>query len=83
MRERIAVVAREHHRSMNSEIIARLDRSLIQEGALEDDTRLRMDSPELSVAERELLQHFRKMTPQRQSALTAFITPDASPEASE
>ena len=28
MRERIADVAREHHRSMNSEIIARLERSL-------------------------------------------------------
>lgn len=34
MRERIAVVARNHHRSMNSEIIARLEASLIvDEGA--------------------------------------------------
>jgi len=31
MRERIAEVARTHHRSMNSEIIARLEQSLIQE----------------------------------------------------
>ena len=30
MRERIAEVARNHHRSMNSEIIARLEQSLIQ-----------------------------------------------------
>lgn len=29
MREQIAEVAREHHRSMNSEIIARLERSLL------------------------------------------------------
>lgn len=31
MREKIAEVARTHHRSMNSEIIARLEESLIQE----------------------------------------------------
>jgi len=37
MRERIAEVAREHHRSMNSEIIARLERSLI-DGDLVDET---------------------------------------------
>ena len=36
MRERIAVVARNHHRSMNSEIIARLEQSMLQEGALDD-----------------------------------------------
>lgn len=48
MRERIAEVARNHHRSMNSEIIARLEQSLIQEGALGDEPSLRLDSPELS-----------------------------------
>lgn len=31
MRERIAEVARSHHRSMNSEIIARLERTLVAE----------------------------------------------------
>ena len=35
MRERIADVARNHHRSMNSEIIARLEQSMLQEGALD------------------------------------------------
>lgn len=39
MRERIADVAKEHHRSMNSEIIARLEKSLgtpdIEEGTVE------------------------------------------------
>ena len=59
MRERIAEVARNHHRSMNSEIIARLEQSLIQEGALGDEPSLRLDSPELSLNERELLQRFR------------------------
>ncbi|HAO75153.1 MAG TPA: DNA-binding protein, partial [Pseudomonas sp.] len=41
MRERIAEVARNHHRSMNSEIIARLEQSLLQEGALDDDLSMR------------------------------------------
>jgi len=45
MRERIAEVARNHHRSMNSEIIARLEQSLLQEGALDDDLSMRLDSP--------------------------------------
>lgn len=37
MRERIAVVARDHHRSMNSEIIARLERSLNDPAQAEED----------------------------------------------
>ena len=40
LRERIADVARNHHRSMNSEIIARLEQSMLQEGALDDDLSL-------------------------------------------
>jgi hypothetical protein len=35
MRERIAEVARTHHRSMNSEIIARLERTLLDDDAAE------------------------------------------------
>lgn len=42
MRERIAEVARNHHRSMNSEIIARLEQSLIQEGALGEELSMRL-----------------------------------------
>ncbi|WP_410962142.1 transcriptional regulator AmrZ, partial [Salmonella sp. SAL4457] len=56
MREQIAEVARSHHRSMNSEIIARLEQSLLLEGALQDNLGVRLDSPELSLHERELLQ---------------------------
>ena len=37
MRERIAEVARDHHRSMNSEIIARLERSLNDPIQVEED----------------------------------------------
>jgi len=76
MRERIAEVARNHHRSMNSEIIARLEQSLLQEGALDDDLSMRLDSPELSLHERELLQRFRQLTHRQQNALTSLIGQD-------
>ncbi len=68
MREQIAEVARSHHRSMNSEIIARLEQSLLQEGALQDNLGVRLDSPELSLHERELLQRFRQLTHRQQNA---------------
>ncbi|MBD9414911.1 Arc family DNA-binding protein [Pseudomonas sp. PDM16] len=77
MRERIADVARNHHRSMNSEIIARLEQSLVQEGALGDELNLRLDSPELSLHERELLQRFRQLSHRQQNALVALIAHDA------
>jgi Arc-like DNA binding domain. len=80
MRERIAEVARNHHRSMNSEIIARLEQSLVQEGALGDEPQLRMDSPELSLHERELLKSFRALDPRKQSALVALIAPEVPVE---
>ncbi|EKT4522842.1 Arc family DNA-binding protein [Pseudomonas putida] len=76
MRERIAEVARNHHRSMNSEIIARLEQSLIQEGALGDELSMRLDSPELSLHERELLQRFRQLSHRQQNALVALIAHD-------
>lgn len=76
MRERIAEVARNHHRSMNSEIIARLEQSLIQEGALDDEPSLRLDSPELSLNERELLQRFRQLSHRQQNALVSLIAHD-------
>ena len=76
MRERIAELARNHHRSMNSEIIARLEQSLIQEGALGDEPSLRLDSPELSLNERELLQRFRQLSHRQQNALVSLIAHD-------
>ena len=77
MRERIADVARNHHRSMNSEIISRLEQSLLQEGALNDEPNLRLDSPELSLHERKLLQRFRQLSRRQQNALVALIAHDA------
>ena len=83
MRERIADVARNHHRSMNSEIIARLEQSLIQEDSLGDELNLRLDSPELSLHERELLQRFRQLSRRQQNALVSLITHDAEMAAEE
>ena len=77
MRERIADVARNHHRSMNSEIISRLEQSLLQEGTLNDEPNLRLDSPELSLHERKLLQRFRQLSRRQQNALVALIAHDA------
>ncbi len=62
---------------MNSEIIARLEQSLFQEGALDDELSMRLDSPELSLHERELLQRFRQLSRRQQNALIALIAADA------
>ncbi|MHA6494610.1 Arc family DNA-binding protein [Pseudomonas borbori] len=83
MRERIADVARNHHRSMNSEIIARLEQSMLQEGSLGDDLNMRLDSPDLSLHERELLQRFRQLSRRQQNALVALIAHDAEMAAEE
>lgn len=83
MRERIADVARNHHRSMNSEIIARLEQSMLQESALGDDLSMHLDSPELSLHERELLQRFRQLSRRQQNALVALIAHDAEMAAEE
>ena len=76
MRERIADVARNHHRSMNSEIISRLEQSLFQEGTLDSSPIMHMDSAELSPPERELLQRFRQLSRRQQNALVALIAHD-------
>ena len=76
MRDRIAEVARDQHRSMNSEIIARLESSLQQDGVLTQDNLLRLDSPELSHHERELLQRFRLLAQRQQNALLALMAND-------
>lgn len=61
---------------MNSEIIARLEQSLVQEGALDDELGIRLDSPELSLHERELLQRFRQLSRRQQNALVSLIAQD-------
>ncbi len=68
---------------MNSEIIARLEQSMLQEGALDEDLSLRLDSPELSLHERELLQRFRQLSRRQQNALVALIAHDVEMAAEE
>lgn len=77
MRDRIAEVARAQHRSMNSEIIARLENSLKQDGVLAQSSELNLNSPELSQHERELLMRFRQLAQRQQNALLSLIAQDA------
>ena len=77
MRERIADVARNHHRSMNSEIIARLEHSLIQPGEEEGGAALQLDNQELLPHEQQLLMRFRQLSRRQQNALVALIAHDA------
>ena len=76
MRGRIADVARNHHRSMNSEIISRLEQSLFDEG-VSGAAPMQLDSSELSVHEHELLQRFRQLSRRQQNALVALIAHDS------
>ena len=50
---------------------------MLQEGALDDELGIRLDSPELSLHERELLQRFRQLSRRQQNALVALIAHDA------
>ena len=77
MRDRIAEVAKQHHRSMNSEIIARLEHSLLDLPTLPDfpsrQTLSDQRVEELNQPERELLLRFREMSRRQQNALIALL----------
>ena len=64
-------------RSMNSEIISRLEQSLFHEGVVGDVSPLQLDSAELSIHEHELLQRFRQLSRRQQNALVALIAHDS------
>lgn len=76
MRDRIAEVARAQHRSMNSEIITRLEQSLRNDGQALYNDHLSLDSDELSSHERELLLRFRQLAQRQQNALLSLIADD-------
>lgn len=78
MRARIAEVARHYHRSMNSEIIARLEKTLLAEGNLPQQSGIAPAHSELHPHERELLLHFRQLPQPQQSALIALIGSSAA-----
>ena len=73
MRARIAEVARHYHRSMNSEIIARLEKTLLAEGNLPSEAASAPSHAELHPHEHQLLQHFRRLPQPQQSALIALL----------
>jgi plasmid stability protein len=76
MRERIAEVARSHHRSMNSEIIARLEESMVSESNNVEA----IDSHTMSIHERRLLNAFRKLPHKKQRALLMLCNGDDQPD---
>lgn len=71
MRERVATVARKHHRSMNSEIIVRIDASMEDEKRIAD-----IDPNTVTLHERCLLDSFRKLGKAKQQALLLLCTAD-------
>lgn len=77
MRDRIAEVARNQHRSMNSEIIARLENSLQNDTGFGQNINLDPNSSDISQHERELLLRFRQLAQRQQSALLTLIASDS------
>ena len=73
MRARIAEVARHYHRSMNSEIIARLEKTLLADGQLPATGSSRSGTVDLPPHEDQLLQRFRQLPQPQQSALIALL----------
>jgi len=72
MRERIAAVARSHRHSMNTEIVAWLERSLVQDGVLEQQ-QIDEDDDLLNGNEQLLLQRFRQLNERQQRALISVL----------
>lgn len=71
MREKIADVSRLAHRSMNSEIIARLEESLEADAGTSITD---LNKATLSRVEQDLLKRFRLLTSVQQKALIEIIT---------
>ena len=74
MRDRIAAVARTQHRSMNSEIVSRLERSLAQR-ELPSNKLPAVSNSEISASEQQLLQLFRELNNTQQDALISLLAP--------
>lgn len=74
MRDRIAQIARNYHRSMNSEIISRLEHSLHNE---QQPMPIKgIENKDLSHNEQLLLRNFRQLAQHQQSALLELINKD-------
>ena len=75
MRDRVADAARASHRSMNSEIISRLEMSLESPKPMP----LMQPSGVLTSDEQRLIARFRMLDLKQQSALVVLIDPTAQP----
>lgn len=75
MRERLADVARSSRRSMNSEMISRLEQSLVP--AAEPLAEELVESGMLTEYEARLIHRFRKLGSRQQTALIELIAADA------
>ncbi|HCE5820561.1 TPA: Arc family DNA-binding protein [Pseudomonas aeruginosa] len=77
MRNKIADVARGNFRSMNSEILARLEASLEVESEEGNENLPEANGEGLSADELRLIARFRKLDVKQQSALVELLTPVA------
>lgn len=71
MREKIAQVARTSHRSMNSEVIARLEQSLDADAGIATTN---LNTATLSRLEQDMLKRFRLLASAHQKALIEIIS---------
>lgn len=71
MRERIAEAGRKNHRSMNSEIISRLEASLRDSDEFKFSD---ADASQLSPQEWSLIETFRSLAPHQRSALIEILS---------
>lgn len=71
MREQIADIAKVHHRSMNSEIIARLETSLAEESQA---AAIQVDASSLTAGEKQLIKAFRNMHGPHQKTILELMT---------
>lgn len=74
MRQRIADVAKNYHRSMNSEIVSRLESSLRGERAPEEgEEELKMITLELSGQEHAIIEQVRRLPETKREALIELL----------
>lgn len=69
MREQIAAIAASHHRSMNSEIIGRLEDSI----AADEPRIATVDADDLSRDEKAIVLALRDLAPKKRKALLTFL----------
>lgn len=74
MRNKICDASNAAHRSMNSEIIARLEQSLAADGILASAPQ---NTTSLTQSEQMFMQHFRQLAARQRNALIALIVGDA------